>query len=75
MLDLEQLKSIAQLIDNMDLSAEKLNKAYSKNDAEDFNKIKQKILDSQAKISSIMSGGDANNQQNMSEIKRKNGDK
>jgi hypothetical protein len=62
MLDLEQLKSIAQLVDNMDLSAEELNKAYSKNDAEEFRKIKQKILDSQAKISSIIIGGSSQKQ-------------
>ncbi len=51
MLDLEQLKSIAELVDNMDLATEKLDKAYADNDAEEFNKIKKEILDAQAKIS------------------------
>ena len=57
MLDLEQLQNIAQLIDKIDLATEKLDKAYSKNNAEDFNNTKKEILDLQAKISLILAGG------------------
>ncbi len=56
MLDLEQLQTIAQLVDKMELATEELDKAYAKNDAEDFNKIKKEILDAQAEIS-VMFGG------------------
>lgn len=56
MLDLEQLKKIAELVDKMELSTEELNKAYADNDAEDFNKTKKEILEVQAKISAMFGG-------------------
>lgn len=56
MLDSEQLQTIAQLVDKMELSTEKLNKAYANNDAEEFNKIKKEILDNQAEISAMFGG-------------------
>jgi len=56
MLDLEQLKKIAELVDKIQLSTEELDKAYADNDAEDFNKTKKEILDVQAEISSMFGG-------------------
>ena len=56
MLDLEQLQKIAELVDKIELSTEELDKAYAKNDAEDFNKIKKEILDVQAEISAMFGG-------------------
>ena len=56
MLDLQQLQKIAELVDKMELSTEELNKAYSDNDAEDFNKVKKEILDVQAEISAMFGG-------------------
>jgi len=56
MLDLEQLQKIAELVDKIELATEELNKAYAKNDAEEFNKIKKEILDVQAEISSMFGG-------------------
>lgn len=56
MLDSEQLQTIAQLVDKMELSTEELNKAYANNDAEEFNKIKKEILDNQAEISAMFGG-------------------
>jgi len=56
MLDSEQLQTIAQLVDKIELATEELNKAYAKNDAEEFNKIKKEILDVQAEISAMFGG-------------------
>ena len=56
MLDLEQLQKIAELVDKIELATEELNKAYAKNDAEEFNKIKKEILDVQAEISAMFGG-------------------
>lgn len=56
MLDLEQLQTIAQLVDKIELATEELDKAYAKNDAEEFNKIKKEILETQAKISAMFGG-------------------
>ena len=56
MLDLQQLQVLAQLIDNMELATKKLEKAYSKNDAQDFTKSKQEIAKIQIQISEIVSG-------------------
>ncbi len=54
MLDLQQLKNLAQLVETMQASSKKVEKAYANNNAEDFNKAKQEILESQAKISVII---------------------
>jgi len=56
MLDSEQLQKIAELVDKIELSTEELDKAYAKNDAEEFNKIKKEILDVQAEISAMFGG-------------------
>jgi len=53
MLDLEQLQLLAQLIDNAEVSIEKLEKSYEKNDAEEFTASKREILDIQKKIADI----------------------
>jgi hypothetical protein len=50
MLDLEQLQILAQLIDNSEASIIKLEKAYDKNNAEDFTNSKNEIIDIQKKI-------------------------
>ncbi len=54
MLDLQQIQILAQLIDNIDISIEKLEKAYKNNDAEEFNNSKKEILATQPKISKIL---------------------
>jgi hypothetical protein len=51
---LEELQILAQLIDNIGISIEKLEKAYGKKDAESFNKSKEAILDFKNKISEIL---------------------
>jgi len=51
MMDLDQIKIVAQLIENLDVAYDKLEKAYEKNDAEEFNKSKKSILNIKNKIS------------------------
>jgi hypothetical protein len=58
LLDLQELQVIAQLVDNMNILSDKLEKAYSSNDAESFNNAKQEILKIQGKINQIISRGD-----------------
>ncbi len=54
MLDLQQIQTLAQLIDNIDVSIEKLEKSYKNNDAEEFQNSKKEILTTQDKISDIL---------------------
>lgn len=54
MIDLQQLKILAQLLENMGLAAEMLEKAYNNNDAENFNRSKKEILEIQNKIFSMI---------------------
>jgi len=54
MLDLQELQVLAQLIDNMEVISERLNKAYADNNAEDFNKSKQEILITQKQINGMI---------------------
>ena len=54
MIDLDQLQILAQLVDNMEIATRKLEKAFSTNDAENFNNSKKEILESQSKISRII---------------------
>jgi hypothetical protein len=54
MTDLENLQMLAQLIDNMQISSNKLEDAYNKNNAEKFNSAKQDILDVQKKIDNVL---------------------
>jgi hypothetical protein len=53
MIDLQQLKILAQLIDNMEVITSVLEDSYNRNNAEDFNKAKNELLDIQTKISKI----------------------
>lgn len=55
MIDLQQLKIISQLEDNMDVLATMLEKAYNDNNAENFNNAKNEILGIQNKISRMIS--------------------
>lgn len=55
MIDLQQLKILAQLVDNMDIITSVLEDAYNRNNAEDFNNAKKELLDIQNKISKITS--------------------
>lgn len=59
MLDLQELQILAQLADNLDVLSNKLEKTYSENDAENFNKSKNAILEIQRKINEILIAGKA----------------
>ena len=54
MIDLQQLQILAQLMDNMNMLAKELEKAYASHNAEEFNKVKKEILDTQRKISGLI---------------------
>lgn len=54
MIDLQQLKILAQLEDNMEVLLNMFEKAYNDNDAENFNRAKAEILSIQNKISTII---------------------
>ncbi len=54
MIDLQQLKILAQLMENMDISVVRLERAYNDNDAENFKSSKTEITDIQNKISSMI---------------------
>ena len=51
MMDLAQLQLLAQLIDSIDIAADKLGKAYEKKDSEGFYNSKKTILEFQKEIS------------------------
>lgn len=55
MIDLQQLKILAQLVDNMEIITNVLEDAYNRNNAEDFNKATKELLDIQNKISKLTS--------------------
>jgi len=54
MIDLQELHIIAQLVDNIEITIGKLEKAYASKNAEDFNKSKAEIIDTQRKISGLI---------------------
>ena len=54
MIDLQQLKVLAQLIDNLELITGKLERGFNENNAEDFNRAKKELLDTQNKISKMI---------------------
>lgn len=56
MVDLEHLQVLAQLIDNMEIASNKLEEAYNKNSAQNFNAAKKEILDIQKKIADMPKG-------------------
>jgi len=51
MMDLAQLQLLAQLIDSMDMAADKLGKFYEKKDSEGFYNAKKTALGFQKEIS------------------------
>ena len=57
MIDLQQLKILAQLVDNMEVITNVLEDSYNRNSAEDFNKAKGELLEIQTKISKISESG------------------
>ena len=54
MLDEQELHTVAQLIDNIEIILGKLEESYSSRDSEEFNKSKNEILNSQIKIADII---------------------
>ena len=55
MLDLEQLQIFAQLVDNMEIITEKIEKAFEKNNSEEFTKAKKELLVFQKEIDRTLS--------------------
>ncbi len=53
-MELEKIHLLAQLIDNIEKMALKIEKAYRENNSEDFIKSKKAMLDFQEKISNIL---------------------
>jgi len=51
--NLGHLQVLAQLVDNMEIACNKLEDAYNKNNAENFNAAKKEILDVQKKIANL----------------------
>jgi len=54
MLDTTQIQTIAQLIDNIDISIDSLEKSFKNKKPEDFRNSKQTILQSKNEISKIL---------------------
>ena len=54
MIDLQQLKILAQLLENVEIAAGMLEKAYNDNNAANFGEAKREILDIKAKISNMI---------------------
>jgi hypothetical protein len=54
MIELEQLKILAKLVDNIEAITVKLEESYNNNNGEEFNKYKQQILETQKNISEIL---------------------
>ena len=54
MIDLEQLQILAQLVDNVEIFIQRMEKAFSENNAESFNLNKKEILEIQKKVSDII---------------------
>jgi len=55
-MDLIQLQLLAQLIESMDMAADKLGKAYEKKDSEEFYNAKKTVLGFQQEISKQIKG-------------------
>lgn len=55
MLGLDRLQFLAQIVDDMEIAIEKLEKSYEDNDSEKFKKSKETVLEFQQKISEIIS--------------------
>ncbi len=54
MIDLEQLQLLAQLVDSIEISIDKLEQAYQNNDSEDFQNSKKSISNFQQKIAEVL---------------------
>jgi len=54
MLDLDQLQTLGQLVDNLDILTKRLEKSFETNSSEEFSKSKKEILDIQDKISKMV---------------------
>ena len=52
--NLQEIQILAQLLDNMEIALEKLEKSYKDREGEGFNLAKKEILDTQNKISQIV---------------------
>jgi hypothetical protein len=52
-MDLNELQIFAQLLDNLNVLVEKLEKAYNKQNLEEFNLIKNEILETHKKMAGI----------------------
>jgi len=52
--DVQELQVIAQLIDNMDVIVDRLEKAYNEKDGQKFKESKEEILKSQKKIGEML---------------------
>jgi|TARA_B100001971_G_C18013300_1_gene443519 hypothetical protein len=55
MVDLQHLQLLAQLVDSIEVSIDKLEQAYQNNDSEDFQKSKQSIASFQQQIAEVLS--------------------
>ena len=55
MLDLDQLQILGQLVDNIEIISERLEKSFRTNDGAEFTKSKDEILNVQKKIAFIIS--------------------
>jgi len=55
MLDLNQLQLLAQMVDDMEIATERIEKAYADNDGESFQNYKNAILEVQKKIDDMVS--------------------
>ena len=53
-MNLQELQLLNQLVDNMNILSDRVEKAYSSNDAESFNKAKTEILSLQKRINEIV---------------------
>lgn len=54
MLDLEQLQSIAQMLENMEINTQKLEKSFASKDGKTFENTKKEILNLENNIAEIV---------------------
>jgi hypothetical protein len=57
MIDLIDLQTVAQLFDNMELVAKKMEEAFNQKDAEKFNLAKKEVLEMQKNIEGVLENG------------------
>ena len=56
MVSLEELQTLAQLVDSIEIGVDKIEQSYQNNDAEEFKKSRDAILSFQQKINEILGG-------------------